>query len=372
MSWRTRTIYDVDSVFISSIQRDFSDIRQSARRAVESVGMRPLMAETAGASPASPQRALLDLVGRADVFLLILGPRYSKPTEDEFDEARRLAKPILVLRQNTDAEADQEAFVERVAGGWRGGRLWGTFDDAGDVGFAVVQALTNLRSQATVNDLRPAAQERARELVASGRGASGSIARIAHAPLVAEPLLDAVVLSRADLGETVAALARGHRLVPQSVGIEARVSAAGVALHQSGGYGGEPLLTIGADGAVAASFSVAGDDQFGGMRVEPARLRDGIVAAGALARAAWERLDEREAVQQVAVAVAIPDAQHKVFGASTGRNSIQMGSFSMPNLIVVPDPPRVVRRAEIGSSDVAERLVAEVQRVFADAGAIDG
>jgi hypothetical protein len=223
-----------------------------------------------------------------------------------------------------------------------------------------------------VNDLRPAAQERARELVASGRGASGSIARIAHAPLVAEPLLDAVLLGRADLGETIAALAREHRLVPQSVGVEARVSAAGVALHESGSYGGDPLLTIGADGAVAASFSVAGDDQFGGMRVEPARLRDGIVAAGVLARAVWEKLDEREAVQQVAAAVAIPDAQHKVFGASTGRNSIQMGSFSMPNLIVVPDPPRVVRRAEIGSSDVAERLVAEVQRVFADAGAIDG
>ena len=361
-------------MFISSIQRDFADVRQAAGRAVESLGMRPLMAESAGASPASPQRALLDLVARADVFLLILGPRYSQPTEDEFDEARRLAKPILVLRQNTDSEPDQEAFADRVAGGWRGGRLWGTFNEATDVGFAVVQALTNLRSQATASDLRPAAQERAHELVAGGRSTgvgSGSIARIAHAPLLAEPILDAVVLGRPDLGETIAALARQHRLVPQSIGVETRVSAAAVALHQSGSYGGDPLLTIGTDGAVAAAFSVAGDDPFGGMRVEPARLHDGIVAAGGLARAVWERLDDREAVQQVAVAVAIPEAQHKVFGASTGRNSIQMGSFGMPNLIAVPEPPRVVRRAEIGSGELADRLVAEVQRIFADAGAIE-
>jgi hypothetical protein len=115
----------MDSVFISSIQRDYGDVREAARRAVDSVGMRPVMAETAGARDASPQRALLDLVARADVFLLIAGPRYSKPTEDEFDEARRRAKPILVLRQVGEADSEQNAFADRVAGGWTGGRLWG-------------------------------------------------------------------------------------------------------------------------------------------------------------------------------------------------------------------------------------------------------
>src|SRR3954470_19842696 len=114
----------MDSVFISSIQRDFEHIRLSVKRAVESLGLHPLMAESAGARDASPQRALLDLVARADVFLLVLGPRYSKPTEDEFDEARRRARPILVLRQAGEAEPEQEAFADRVAGGWTGGRLW--------------------------------------------------------------------------------------------------------------------------------------------------------------------------------------------------------------------------------------------------------
>lgn len=148
----------MESVFISSVQRDYSDVRAAARRAVESLGMRALMAETAGASPSSPQRALLDLVAEANVFLLILGARYSKPTEDEYDEARRRSTEIVVLRQEGASDADQSEFVERVAGGWKGGRLWGGFRDSSDVGFAVVQALSNRATGARSAELRPQAQ----------------------------------------------------------------------------------------------------------------------------------------------------------------------------------------------------------------------
>jgi hypothetical protein len=106
------------------------------------------------------------------------------------------------------------------------------------------------------------------------------------------------------------------------------------------------------------------------MRVDPDRLAEGIRAAGAFARAMWDMLDDREIVQQVAVCLAIPEAQHKVFGPSTGGNSIQMGGFGSLMEVVVPDPPRIVRRAEVGSDEIAARLVAEARRVFADAGAV--
>lgn len=90
----------VQSVFISSTQDGFESIRAAARRGVESVGMRPVMAELAPASPRSPQRALLGLVEEADFFLLIVGPRYSAPTDEEFQEAQRRSKPTIVLRQD--------------------------------------------------------------------------------------------------------------------------------------------------------------------------------------------------------------------------------------------------------------------------------
>jgi len=41
------------------------------------------------------------------------------------------------------------------------------------------------------------------------------------------------------------------------------------------------------------------------------------------------------------------EALGDVLGASTGGNSIQMGGFGSLLEVVVPDPPRIVRRARI-------------------------
>ena len=209
----------MEAIFISSIQHDFADVRAAARRAIDSLGMRPLMAETAGASSTSPQRALLDLVKEAEVFLLILGPHYSQPTEDEFNEAQRLSKEIIVLRQEGACDPDQAEFVERVSGGWSGGRLRGSFKDSTDVGFAVVQALTNRAAGARSRELVPRAQDLARELAEPSHigGVSGtSVVRTVHVPLVDGVLLDALALETPGLGDRVAALSREHELVAQS------------------------------------------------------------------------------------------------------------------------------------------------------------
>lgn len=364
----------VQQVFVSSIQRDFGDVRQAARGAIESLGMHPLMAETAGAHPTSPQRALLDFVARCDFFLLLVGPRYSEPTEDELKEAFRLSKTVLVLRQEGDLEDEQQAFLGRVAGGWSGGKLWGTFAGAADAALAVVRALTNAAAGSAQEDLLPAAQARAGELsgdVGGGRQ-TGSLARIAMVPAVRGVLLDAVALDRPDLGDQVAGLVRARGLVPQSVGIRSSVSRGGVAVAPVGQYANTPPIAfVGSDGAVVCEFSVAGDDKFfGSSRIVPDRLRDGIVAAGTLALDVWSGIDEREEVQQVAVSVAIPEAQHKVFGVGSNSSSISMGS-GLPQLVVVPSPAVVVRRGEVASDGLAARLVAEVKRVFADARAVD-
>jgi len=46
-------------------------------------------------------------------------------------------------------------------------------------------------------------------------------------------------------------------------------------------------------------------------------------------------------------------------------NSLSMGSMTgSPAVVVAPDPPRVVRREEMGSPELVEQLVAEVRHAF--------
>jgi uncharacterized protein DUF4062 len=364
----------MQSVFISSIQRDYTEVRRAVRRAVESLGMRPLMAELAGASAASPQRALLDLVAQSDVFLLVMGPRYSDPTEREFEEARRLGKPIVVLRQEGPLEPEQERFLDRVAGGWRGGRLWGEFTDATDAGFAAVKALTNLREGPAMKEVATVARARALELATEGGRGSyagrGSQARVVFVPLVAEPLLDAVALEQPDLAELTADLARRERIILHSVGIEPAVSRGGISLALTGSHHSQSgVVTVAPDGAVTCHIDVGGDDEQAGSRIDPTLLKAGIRRAGAFALRVWERIDPREAVQQVAVCVAILDAQYKVFGLPVGASTYSLG-MTLPETVVAPEAPAIVRRADVADELLADRLVAEVRRHYADAGAL--
>jgi hypothetical protein len=189
----------VKTVFISSIQRDFRDIRDAARKAVESLGMHAVMAETTGASPQSPRRALLDDVRDADIFLLLLGLVYGEagqsgrsPTEDEYEEAVRLGKPIIVLKQNGEMEPEQQAFLGRTRGSWEEGKLSGSFDGAADGGLEVVRALRAYEAReaaVTDADLAAQAQERtlllAREQERPHTTGAGSKGRLVAVPLVA-------------------------------------------------------------------------------------------------------------------------------------------------------------------------------------------
>jgi hypothetical protein len=366
----------MQSVFISSVQHNYEAIRAAVRRAVEILHMRPLMAERVGARPESPQRSLLDLVAEADAMVLIIGPQYSAPTEDEFNEARRLGRPIVVLKQRVDLEPEQEAFLERVAAGWVGGRMWAEFENERDVLEVAVEALSNLGLDRRGAELGPAAQERAAALAAGerrqGYGGQRSSARVALVPLVPSPILDALSLED-DLGDTIAGLARSARLVPHSLGVNAQVRREGVSLSRAqggAGYVGEAgFITVGADGSVVSEIDVGGEGRMAGTRVDSALLAGGIVNVGAFALAVWNAIDRREEVQQVAVAVAIPDAQQKVFDLAPDATSYSMG-MQTPSTVVVPEPPAVVRRGEVASAELARRLVAEARRVFADAGAV--
>jgi hypothetical protein len=372
----------VDRVFISSIQRDFEKVREAAKAAIESMDLVPIMAETTGASFEAPRRALLDKVAEADALLLLLGPRYGEPgqsgqspTEDEFNEAVRLGRPTMVLVQEGEREPEQDEFLARVRGGWEQGQLTGWFKDESDVGLAVVRALRGLERGGGGAELASTAGERARTLAEGEErfgSSSGAKARIVAAPLLSGPLLDAVALDHHELPYRIALKARENRLITNEMGADTDVRGDGIHFTaQAPSLYGQLDFFVGVDGAVVAEGRVGGQSQFfGETQVASVPLAETIAGAGRFALDCWGLIDERGDVRQAALAIAIPEAQSRVFTTEEPGNSMPGGASSLPQVLVVPDPPVVVRREDVASETTVNRLVAEVKRAFSDAGAI--
>jgi hypothetical protein len=372
-------------VFISSIQRDFEDVRAVARAAVESLGMYPVMAETAGASARTPRRALLDQVREADIFLLLLGPRYGEhgergrsPTEDEYTEAVRLNKPVIVLKQNGEMEPEQQAFLDRTRGSWDAGKLSGSFDGQTDAGLEIVKALRTHEAHeaATADaDLAPAAQARVQRLAEGeerpNTSGSGSKARMVAVPLLRARLLDALALEDVALVEELQMMARSNGLVSNAMGLMARVDAEGIRFEGKDKDAWETLrFMIGADGAILTEGAVSGQGgHFSGSVVSAARLRELVDRSQRFALDVWERIDPGHDVREVALALAVPEATYKVYAEAEVGNTMSMPT-GLPHVLVAPEPARVVRREDLDSDATTRALMAELKRRFADQGAL--
>jgi Domain of unknown function (DUF4062) len=364
----------VDAVFISSVISDFEDVRKAAAEAVSASGMYPVRSEELSADPSASRRALLDQVASAEYYLLLLGARYgdfasgeSSPTEDEFREATRLGKPMLVLVQEVELEPRQRQFLEGIRGTWGEGVFYGKFSGAEDITAKVAQALA--RRRAEIVEDGPAAQSRTAALASerdrSGWGQSTSV-RLVAAPLRQTVLLDAVALDDSTLGDDLIAALRAGGAIPQSVGMVHAINSERVELVPPSQQSGSSAK-VEVDGAILISGTVAADGMLGGMQIDRDKLTIFLRAAGRSAQMIWDRIDPRGEVGQVAVAVAVLGAQHLAYGVSNG--SVSMGG-SVPETVVVPDPPHIVRRTELDQEAVASQLQASVKRVFADAGRV--
>jgi hypothetical protein len=369
----------VEPVFISSLARgEMGAIRASAKAAVESLQMRPVMFETAPASREDPRRALLDELGVCDVLMLLLGAEYGEPTErgvsateDEFNEARGRGIPVIALVQEVTKSPEQEAFVRRVRGTWSDGRFAPEFRDASDVGFAVVAALNAWRQRATTNDQHAAALERTRALaVGSGRAGqshTGAKARVVVVPIVRRSIMDAVMLGEAGLGDDLGMSVRKSGLVRHDMALKQKLTADGVEFEAADSRGFEQLrFLVAVDGAILAEGAVSGSGMLGSSVIEGPSVRLVVEQSCAFALSAWEQIDRRDDIREVAATVAIPDASMKVYSdvEFTG-NSLSMGSMmGSPAVLVSPNPPRVTRREDLGSPELVEQLVAEVRHAF--------
>ncbi len=141
-------------VFISSVRYLLKDERDALPPLLRLLDHEPLRFEDFTSQDASSRAACLAGVDAADVYVLLLGPRYGdpfpdtglSPTAEEFTAARNRGIPILVFAKNTD-QPDEPAQAEFKAqvGHYVNGRFWKSFDDPLSLNLAVGEALKTVR-----------------------------------------------------------------------------------------------------------------------------------------------------------------------------------------------------------------------------------
>jgi hypothetical protein len=140
-------------VFISSVTHLLKDERAALSPFLRLFDHAPLRFEDFEAQDRSSREACLAGVDQADVYVLLLGPRYGtpfpdtglSPTAEEFRRARQRGIPILVFNKTVDEE-DERAQVDfkGEVGHYVNGRLWRSFTDAANCNQAVGEALKAL------------------------------------------------------------------------------------------------------------------------------------------------------------------------------------------------------------------------------------
>jgi len=153
-------------VFISSVRYLLKDERNGLPPFLEVMGHKGLRFEDFSAPDASSREACLAGVAAADVYALLLGPKYGdpfrdtgkSPTHEEFIAARNRGIPILVFAKTTD-EPDEPAQVEfkKEVGHYVNGRFWKFFEDPMSLNLAVGHALNDLKLPAAAFRLLPLA-----------------------------------------------------------------------------------------------------------------------------------------------------------------------------------------------------------------------
>lgn len=141
--------------------REYEDVRAAARQTVISMQQDPVMAEDFGAQPTTPQDACLEGVRASDLYVGIFGNRYGyeakstlSATEEEFQEAERLGKPILCFVQEGDKEPKQEQFLQRIKNFDEGYQV-SFFTNAEDLKLKLVLAISQelLRTERPSTDI---------------------------------------------------------------------------------------------------------------------------------------------------------------------------------------------------------------------------
>ena len=114
---------------------------------------------------------------------------------------------------------------------------------------------------------------------------------------------------------------------------------------------------------------VKGTGTFSHALIDPDRLGALIARSGVFAADALSLIDRSDQVSQLCCAVGIPGANQRIYGLASGSSLSMGGMTHLPAAVIAPEPPALIRRADLGSPVMVDLLRASVERVFRDAGA---
>ncbi|MFJ6199889.1 DUF4062 domain-containing protein [Micromonospora sp. NPDC092111] len=141
-------------VFISSVRRELEEERDALPGLISALGHTPVRFEDFTAQTSPSREACLKGVASAEVYVLILGPRYGdplpdtgqSPTHDEWIAAKAAGMPRLVYRKlGVTLEPAQEEFV-RFIGDYGTGVFYESFATTAELQTKVATKLRELES----------------------------------------------------------------------------------------------------------------------------------------------------------------------------------------------------------------------------------
>lgn len=383
-------------VFISSVMDGYTRFRDAAADGIRQAGCEPVRAEDFPAAGHSPRNACLDGVRSADALVLLLGLRHGflapsgkAVTEEEYEEARRCHRRVLVFLEDVpDREPPQEAFVERVQefvdGHWRK-----TFRDSVELTRLVREAVTE--ADLTV---APHLENRARERIdAALRRRPPESQGIVWLETAWTTLRDEEVVDPVDLGD--AAFQRqlqrlAHERDPPLCSYEqpkrTEVSTSSLTITQADPAAWREArdlvaLEICSDGTLSIAQNVNGteartgvtdsDSMFDMYFLAPSVVRERLERAWAFAASWWNERDRHKRHDPLLFNLALHDVGSRRWGepARSSGGGITIPGECPRNPLLVYERPRRVSRAD-SDAPAAEiaRSLTMLERAFQEWG----
>jgi hypothetical protein len=347
--------------------------------------LREVMAEDFGAKPHSSQVACLQGVRDSDIYIGVLGQRYGfvtqsgkSVTEEEFDEARRRGRPVLVFVQNVQRDPDQQRFFDRI-GNYEEGFFVKFFENPQELQTKITTSLHDLAGDPGVLTLDAAGAQKQiqRYVIEDARGSDALISVIVLPARQGQEYLSPLTMGEKQFKDKLmqqAMFGSGAILQPER-GYEVVEAREHMRIEQTGQYQ-QPAaaIEVHADGTLVWQATLGDDEDnrkpFSLIRqfvINQQEVERRLAGFWAFAASFYDQLDDSPTISTLYASVIMQNIQQKYMGIwpsdEPSGMSVPMDQIDDP--LFVPAQPMKVARAELGNpGDLARKFMGLMLRAF--------